>query len=209
MHKKYFVFGMQRSGTNFLEVLMRKNFGATKLNVQNGSWKHSIEVPPKYSNEFPTFVIYKNPYTWVESICMRNTVDWLKTQKTYPANEIDDKRYTLGDPPLNIVNLIKTYKHFHDTWLDKADIIIRYEDLLLEEKRNRILSHIERLGFDKSVENWQVPRKGGVSQSRDYNDEREQYYLSGKPNHLDNLQIAKINYILGKEQISNMGYEIL
>ena len=210
--KGYYVFGLQRSGTNFLEQLMKKNFGAQRRNSAKDSWKHSIDIPTGYERGAPTLIIHKNPYTWVESIALRNTVDWLKTQNTYPAKEIEDDRYVIGSsPPMNIINLAKTYKHFHETWLKDEYLVISYENLLIEEKRNEALRSIqERYDFSRPKNKpWEIPQRGSVSQSRDYNTQREEYYIQGKPETLNHLQIAKINFILGKDLISSMGYEVL
>lgn len=86
------VFGVQRSGTNFVERLLRDNITKSKpINTwQTGVWKHSYGIdtkPPRkakekdigsygskeyydkiVSGEHPTIYIHKNPYTWLSSI---------------------------------------------------------------------------------------------------------------------------------------------
>jgi len=124
--KGYYVFGLQRSGTNFLETIFNQNFMSNRMNgfCDYRSWKHSIDVPAKYDSTVTTFVIHKNPYTWVESIALRNNVDWLKSQTTYPALEINDPRVAIGDKKkFDLINLCKTYRHFHETWLDRSDMV--------------------------------------------------------------------------------------
>jgi len=212
----YYMWGIQRSGTNFLEQLLKTNYQAHKRNAAKSAWKHSIDDPiDGWSRSLPNFVIHKNPYTWVESIATRNTVDWLKTQTTYPATDDIDSELQLGDKKLNIVNLAKTYKHFYDNWLDRTDLklymVIRYEDLLIDDKRYKILLDIPmRMSFPKPQrDKFMIPKIGGVSQSKDYTEEREEYYKSGRPSVLTQKQIEAVTETVGVELITKMGYEVL
>lgn len=212
----YYVFGMQRSGTNFLEQLLKMNYGAKKRNATTSAWKHSIDDPTEgWQKKLPTIIIHKNPYAWVESIATRNTVDWLKTQKTYPADEEILPIYKLGPKNMNVVNLAKTYRHFHMNWLGRTDIpnygVIRYEDLLVDDKRYKILLQFnEKFGWHKPAnDRFRIPSRGSVSQSKDYNEEREKYYLDFKPKELTQIQIEAINETIGEDLITKMGYDIL
>ena len=216
-NNQYYVFGLQRSGTNFLETILNQNFMTTRMNgnAVNRCWKHSIDVPVKYNKDVTTFIIHKNPYTWVESIALRNTVDWLKTQTTYPALEINDPRVVIGTKKkLDLINLCKTYRHFHETWLDKGHMVIKYEDMLIPQNRTQIINNIHTdMGLTKKTgikpPQWIIPNKGQVSQSRDYTQDREQYYIKGKPKTLSDLQIATLNEVIGTDLILKMGYEVL
>lgn len=201
---QYYIFGLQRSGTNFLENILRTNYKATKLNRTTKSWKHSIDVPEGYNSKKPTVLIHKNPYTWVESICLRNKVDWLKTQKTYPADEIEDEHLSLGR--MNIKNLAKTYKHFHDTWLSQDIHIIQYEMLL--EKSEKLLGDLETsFGWNRTSSTLSIPPRGKVSQSKDYDETREKYYKSQTPKKLTKYHIKTINDILGDDTFKKLGYK--
>lgn len=179
------------------------------------SWKHSIDVPAKYDDTITTFVIHKNPYTWVESIALRNDVDWLKTQTTYPALEINDKRVMIGDKrKFDLINLCKTYRHFHETWLNRGDMIIKYEDMLIPETRRDIINRIhENMGYveKRGVKppQWIIPEAGTVSQSKKYTADHTEYYIKGKPKTLSDLQMYTINRYVGVDLIEQMGYEVL
>lgn len=208
----YFIFGLQRSGTNYLEQLINQNFNGRRANRVNKCWKHSINIPEGYNDQQPTLIIYKNPYTWVESICLRNTVDWLKTQKDYPAQEGPDE-LLLGPNEINIENLAKTYNHFLNTWLwnrswNVKTCVIKYEDLLITNSRNSILSGISQILPVRKSNEWVNPQRGKISQSKDYNEDREHYYLSMKPQQLTRTHLDSINNILG-DRIVELGYEKL
>ena len=211
----YYIFGLQRSGTNFLQKLIFCNFHARKVNAKEGAWKHSIVDPPKYDKSLPTIIIYKNPYTWVESVSMRNNVDWIETQNKYPVNEQIREALKVGPKNMNLRNLCMTYSSFHNNWLRRNDInkylIIKYEDLLDPEKRSEVLAKIEdRFGFQRKTRGkWVIPERGDVSQSKDYDEEREKYYLECKPKYLTSRQINEVNRIVGAKRIMRMGYKIL
>ena len=78
MIKPIYIFGIHRSGTNYLMSLLNSNFGKIhEKNINNNYqplWKHSVVVDSNIG-DYPTFVIYKNPYTWVESIIKRKQDD--------------------------------------------------------------------------------------------------------------------------------------
>lgn len=214
----YFDFGLQRSGTNYLEQLIQQNFKGQRQNRNNASWKHFIDPPDLWNGQNPTFLIYKNPYTWVESICFRNAVDWIKTQRVYPALE-GEAIYKLGPKSISVKQLAKTYRHWHDKWIENPKpsanyenvVIIRYEDLLRDGRRNDILTNIQtKFNVNrKNPNNWIVPQRGKVSQSRDYDKEREAYYLNMKPTKLEQKHINIINEIVGKDLIAKLEYEVL
>lgn len=183
-------------------------------NNQRGSWKHSIEDPVKYVKTEPTIIIHKNPYTWVESISLRNNVDWKTTQQKYPAHAKTSDELYIGESRMNITNLMMTYKEFHDNWLYREDIpsyvVIKYEDLLVPELRVGILDNIRKtFGWQAMHKDWVVTKPGSVSQSKDYNEDRERYYISGIPKTLTRDQIHEINRVMEIWPIHRMGYTIL
>lgn len=211
----YYAFGLQRSGTNFIESLFKLNYAEHTWNSQRfGSWKHSINIPKSYIFQIPTVIIHKNPYTWIESIAMRNHVDWLKMQTSYPADEPTDPELQVGPYHMNVTNLARTYRHFHLNWLDRFEIpkyiVIRYEDLLVDTTLDFTMRQVENtFSWERKFNKIVIPEKGGVSQSRDYDDERQNYYLRGKPTTLTDRHIDEINNVIGRGLIMKMGYQIL
>lgn len=210
----YYMFGLQRSGTNFLTNLIKINFAKDIQNTQSVSWKHSIEDPVGYDKNVPTIIIHKNPYTWVESISMRNKVDWIGMQKKYHALEKTTEEFTIGPNKMNLTNLMMTYRDFHNNWLNRSDIpnylVIKYEDLLKEDTRNAVLERIEQtFGWERVRPDWRLPVRGTVSQSKDYTEEREKYYIEGIPQNLNREHIHEINRVMEIWPIHGMGYTIL
>jgi hypothetical protein len=207
----YYIFGIQRSGTNFVEATMKNNFAIRKTNTQKNCWKHSITVPKSYKTNSPTIVIYKNPYTWVESIAFRNSVDWVRTQVTYPAKEPCDDELKVGEDGLNVTNLAKTYNHFYTTWLlntpGSNTAFIKYEDLLVPSSRLKIFENVQtNFALQRKGSNLVFPEKGAVSQSKDYTNSREDYYRKQMPEHLTKVQIDEISRILDDRIFEKTGY---
>lgn len=207
---RYFLFGLQRSGTNFLERTMTKNFNSSRTNSthKGNCWKHSLDLPSGYNKTVPTLVIYKNPYTWVESLCLRNCVDWEKTQTKFPVTE-GPVKLRLGPKHFNVVQLAKTYKYWCDTWV-LSDLpnryIIRYEDLLHQDRFDYILSELSKILQEKKKDSWHVPPKGAVPQSKNYTAARELYYKEMKPTELKEFHIAAIRDIIGPDYMEKLRY---
>lgn len=212
---QYFIFGLQRSGTNFVEQCLRLNYNnVTRVNRQNKCWKHSINYPQGFAGQKSSIIIFKNPYTWLESIAFRNTVDWAKRQTTYDPYEECDPELRIGPRNYNAISLVKTYKHFHATWVTEygfnpEPIYVKYEDLLIPNRRDQIFMGIEsRLDLKRKKPHLVYPDKGKVSQSSDYDDIRELYYIKQRPERLTPKQVSMVGDVLG-DMISELGYERL
>ena len=207
------IFGLQRSGTNFLEQLLCTNSHDISVQINQ---KHSLNVPADFDDSINTFVVYKNPYTWIESICFRNKVDWIKKSSAenstmlhlYPALEHIDNKYKIGTHKINLVNLCKAYNHFHRNWKNVEATCIRfikYEDLLSDNKVEVIQSLLQFV--DADVSDVKIPGPGKVSQSKRYTVTDEEYYKKSKPKYLTDEQIAKANEFLKDDIFEFLGYE--
>lgn len=231
MPNEIYLFGLHRSGTNYLAKLLHMNFSKLKnLNTNlnfSEYWKHSIKVPEKMEN-VPIFVIYKNHLTWLESVIFRRENDGehiirytkikddILNQNRIIKTEND---YILSDKKISLNLITNCYKQFYENWVfslkeeyRKNLILIKYEDLLLDNKRNNILNKItEILNWSeqrkyKKTENWINPEKGDVFLSNGYNDESEKYYIQGSPKQLTSEQISIANRIIDdkfKEELNN------
>jgi len=59
------IYGLQRSGTNYVSYLMNENFINSKMLVNIGGWKHGHYIPCDKSN---VITVFKNPYAWLWSV---------------------------------------------------------------------------------------------------------------------------------------------
>lgn len=205
---KYSLFGIHRSGTNYLAQLLLRNFNAVK---RKGYWKHSLEVPKTWRQEYFAVLIYKNPVTWTESI-IRKKVDWNERQTRYPATK-EHENSDLMIRGNNIENLVKTWIDFHDTWFfsdlmrGKNRHIIRYEDLLVDELRDNHLSKIQSLtGWKEVVPAWVDIPPGDVPVSESFKESKKEFYLKMESKILNTDQVKFIKEMVGEERLSAMGY---
>ena len=197
MDVKFYISGLQRSGTNYLSSLLIENF--FEFSHCNGGftspgWKHHIEpvdgLQAHVDSHKPAawFMIYKNPYTWVESLCHRNRVDYKNTQKMFGA--ADGNGFIYGSNSLNVEHLAKTWNHWTKKWLLETPpcvenmYAVKYESLLDEHDRNHLLDKVcNDLELKRKHNNyWQNIEFGKVTQSPRFDEEKIKYYKNVEHN---------------------------
>jgi len=211
--KEVYVFGLHRSGTNYLTSLLNVNFKKIIQVNSDGNytplWKHSVVVDSTIG-DYPTFVVYKNPYTWVESIIKRRQDDGhnIMLASKYLPHYVDENRYIKTDSDLSYYDgkisferLLNIYRQFHENWIlnfpkQNNLFVISYEDLLIKEKRDKILDIIGKKFNWDSPNNWLNSEPGTIPLSKDYTHERGEYYLNGKPKELSIEEIEMIDTII-------------
>lgn len=63
------IYGLQRSGTNWLTFLLNENFRDVNVLVNEGGWKHGHYYAPWIlKKEVHVVSIIKNPYSWLVSV---------------------------------------------------------------------------------------------------------------------------------------------
>jgi hypothetical protein len=212
--QKFRHYGLQRSGTNFLEGLMYRYFEVWCRNGGSGpKWKHSLEMAP-FEDDMFYLVIAKNPYSWVESIAYRNPMDYIEKQKLYPAGEPISANLIAGPNKINVVNAAKTWNYFYANWKPFVSYekvyCVKYEDLLIEEKRKSILEDIHekfRCKWRDNPLSYKSPETSILDRNQD--ESKTKYYLSEKPKNLTDVQIEAITKNINKELFDFFGYEHL
>lgn len=192
------VFGLQRSGTTFLEKLLSQNF---QCKLSSEHWKHSIERVPTHS---PTFVIFKNPYTWIESIMFREHADLPATSpEIVLPSYLNAGVCTLTDDPVSInpVELAKLYERYFYSWYDWARIV-RYEDLIQQDTLKKF---IDSVAIERKAKDIVIP-EAGFFMSEGYSEDIVPYYLKGKPTKLTDRQLMAVNPFISKEMLEILGY---
>ncbi len=194
MHIK--IFGIQRTGTNYLGFLVGRNIIVRKTPImlrdvgclQNEpGWKHG---PIPYVNDIDAalrkaasniaIILIKNPYTWYTSI-----VKWTNGTKKYNYDGFG------GQTPEHVFkrynNLYEKHRKFllgenkHTVYTD--GVLIRYEDLILEPK-NEIYRVAKKFNLSVKDEFKDIKK---VAQSKKFTDERRSYYLAQKPTYEKDL----------------------
>jgi hypothetical protein len=212
--QKFRHHGLQRSGTNYLEGLMYRYFEVWCRNGGSGpKWKHSLEMSP-FEDDMFYLVIAKNPYAWVESIAFRNPMDYIEKQRLYPAGEPTSPDLMAGTNRINVVNAAKTWNHFYNNWKHFASYekvyYMKYEDLLVEEKRKSILEDIHaKFGCEWRTNplSYKKSETYILDQKQDTN--KTDYYLSEKPKNLTSIQIQAISDHIDNDLLHFFGYKNL
>ena len=137
------IFGLQRSGTNFSEQLVKRNLVGVNTVVQwnkpNGIWKHAYNIdnggvksgakpnsagnrrdPQKYEligKTIKAWYIHKNPYSWIESICTKQ-VDIKKHYPWVMQNQCKEeyREEFLELKQLNVAALAELYRDHTEFW---------------------------------------------------------------------------------------------
>jgi len=215
-------YGLQRSGTNFLEFLFKKNYQVHFLNSDKDRrsplqkhcrfYKNKELIPePQYCNEIivdeleqfeslfkvePDYylIISKDPYSWYLSYrTWADKCNWPKVTHHY----------------------IEEYNQFYKTFMEFSSqsdkfLFIRYTDLI--EDTGAVLSSLEnRMELKrKLLSRLKLKKPGKVSQSSAFSETKRTYYLNQeylKKYSADDLRI--VNELLDPQVISFLGYEPL
>jgi hypothetical protein len=190
---KFCIFGLQRSGTTFLEFLLVNNFDCEIANNEN--WKHSLT---KIESNHIVFNIYKNPYTWIESIVFRDPADILVT-----SDSLLTPGYNIGHDKVNLANLAKLYNDYALEWFDK-DTFVSYESLIDD---SRLDEFIQTLPFNRRNLELEIPKPGSLFMSEGFSNDSIRYYLNGNPTLLTCSDISIINQNISNEVFDMLGYK--
>ena len=215
----FLIFGLQRSGTNLLSNMLTKSFSSLENNFFqinerrfDSVWKHSIHVPTIYI-DCPLFVIFKNPYKWVESICLNNHADILSRQAKYPIDEKEGfaNNDLFGEKKFNLENLGKLYSHFFESWVVnqnkniKQKIIVKYEDLLDKKKREIFFDKVsKKFNINLNILTDPISLIGQVYQSENYSKKNIDNY-----NESSKLQLNKENLIVLNSNLNDLIFNTL
>lgn len=168
--RKCYIFGLQRSGTNFLQNLLETNLNYRVDNITLSSdplgvWKHRV-IPPDIENIMvdDIFLILKRPLNWIESICFRSPVDIVSTQEKYQLKSTES--LVIGKNNINLENLIKLYIDHFNNWIYNPPMHIKNNlNILVYEQILECQSSYLNL---KTLNNlyWKFPKKVYMSKKK-------------------------------------------
>ena len=207
------MFGIQRTGTNFIQQILRQNYKNVRALDNQFGWKHGtplslkkidiwIAAKPNRKKYYPILndiksgnlmypcFIIKNPYSWHQSIKKWNGSKF-NLEKSY-------KRYNL---------LYTSYRNFYEedyksSGLYRQGIIIRYEDVLKDTQR--VISEIAKSFGLEPKGNFVIPNK--VPQSANFDEDRKKFYLGSGTFDLPSKIVQKINSLVDWNLMAFYGY---
>lgn len=214
-------YGLQRSGTNYLETLLKKNYRVRFLNKNADRrsplqkhcrlYKNKQIIPePKYRNNIVVetveqlesffevvpdhyLIVSKDPYSWYLSY-----KNWAKK---------------CGWPDVTH-HYIEEYNLFYKTFLKLASqsnkfVFVKYIDLI--KAPNEVLNSLkDYMNLQKRLlAKLALKVPGRVSQSDTFTEERKAYYLNEQ--YLEKYspeELKTLNDLLDPEVASSLGYEL-
>ncbi len=182
---KYYIFGIQRTCTNYAKVLVQNNFYGecgNKNDYGHWSWKHNGDAEQATANlaqNTPVIFCYKEPKRWLGSI-KNQSIDFVNRYglSNYP-------NYT--DPQLIINNsefswsmpkALQVWVDFHINWIrcaHRCNMVVLNQEKMLEQpnvidvltriqfKQELIKKHMQWLTIDNYVDHSLTITKNKIS----------------------------------------------
>ncbi len=137
-------------------------------------------------------VSIKDPYGWIDSMWRwaLNSDEQDQPYMFFQTDKYEDRNlktaYRLRDNEEATVKHIHSFNERYKNWLDNAPLVIRYEDLLIEEQRNTILETLKKeyglLGVEEFVDHTDGadPLPGNMTKDPSMKTDYADYYLNRK-----------------------------
>lgn len=235
---EYCVLGLQRSGTNYLNALIKRNIKASiyyprnRWTQQRGIWKHSMDLENKpdfeqvkdgsatnygaaggnhrlhWLKDMAAVYIHKHPYSWIESI-IYNNVD---IKRTYP--EVMRTPKTHEDHIfefLDLAQLVDLWQRHVTYWYSKKEEFGIY-CLSYENLLSNTEYHLRNMAkrWDREcVSNNGYLEVDKVGQSEKFNDKLKQKYTTVQISILGYHHIEYINKNLSQSLMKDLGYSMI
>ena len=221
---KFIVFGLQRSGTNFLEANIRANLSGIEIGNAFSAgdiWKHafSIESPSKHINPAAKHwynqetadklnhtahvFLHKNPYTWIESLLNRQ----MDLKRTYPLSNRKNNEDDVMINNINVTYLAELWTDHAQYWLSKGTYRIRYEDIIVNP--NAVIQEIEKISKHFNLKMADQPKAIQTVKMSSFDEKKRDSLLSFHTPRLDGNEFAiqSINSIIPDDLMEKLGYE--
>lgn len=200
---KYSVYGMHRSGTNWLSKLVKSSVGGdylpTNERARHKDWKHTF-TKDNFTSDITYLYIYKNPYQWIESVG-RNCEDIHGILGNLPrGNKHSIPTYNRGKSRGNtdILSLCTLYNKTLGLWLEKSkryDIRFIYYNTLLED-----IDHLTQfIDTTSPIEDVNMEYHVNIKMQRNIDDSIRDYYKEGLPENLSKETTAYISENINDE----------
>ena len=161
-------YGLHRSGTNFLRIILQENYHVSVL-TNVGGWKHGFyELPQRLGRELDCIICMKDPYAWVHSF-----YNYRHPEKDLPFSDFVRNELTLIGPDgpehtITSPNPLKHWVRMHEHWRaaelkEHRKFVFRYEEILANPAASiQELVRVLKLERKKSV-GYRVMRLVGLA----------------------------------------------
>lgn len=225
------IYGLQRSGTNYVTHLLNTNFKNTKVLVNVGGWKHGhYAIPYIFPEEIDSAIVFKNPYAWLWSVYEYwgpnkklnigpnlegvSFEQFVKSRATYEVQK--------GVPYLiRAANAVQYWNNMNYHWLtimpQKSRVChITYESVLASMHKT-LLQLMEVYGLDPVSENLDfkgsnytfTPSGENLKENKESKFSKQSYYTQSKYlEHYTPELIDFVNQNLDQEVMQRLGYRM-
>jgi len=132
-------YGLHRSGTNFLRVILQENYEIVLL-TNTGGWKHGYyELPQRLGHETDVVICVKNPYAWLLSFYNHLQPEKKITFEEFLSQPLNLQRPERQDRALCADGPAQLWVQMYEHWLavelkNHRRFIFRYEDVLADPR---------------------------------------------------------------------------
>jgi hypothetical protein len=132
-------YGLHRSGTNFLRVILQENYEVNLL-TNTGGWKHGYyELPQRLGREMDVVICVKNPYAWLLSFYKHLQPEQTISFAEFLRQPINLQRPERQDRALCADGPAQLWVQMYEHWLaielkHHRKFLFRYEDVLADPR---------------------------------------------------------------------------
>lgn len=164
-------FGLQRSGTNLLRVLLQDNFDALVHANEGGAKHYEYRVAEVLGRELDCVVCVKDPFSWLTSFHRwyhRNDDTSLRHFVSQPLtthSSVTDQSYSAKNP-------VRYWNELNAHWLgiplrEGRILVSRYEDVVEDQERS-VCGLADELGLERTSARWKAPKRQLRALKEDY-----------------------------------------
>jgi hypothetical protein len=202
------VIGLQRSGTNYLNGLVKRNFLNFQLVPHRVLWKHDFaeNVPPEFPDDALVVLIHKSPYSWVESLS-RNAKDlWKYHDLKGDGVQVLIRRgnYEGMRVPADLERLCDIYSRYHLGWVRSGHNVmpLAFERLLTDV--DGVVAELAAAGLQRRQGD-HLDLEFEVNQSRSLSDEDRARLVDATSFDLDDEVLMAITRFVDADLWASLG----
>lgn len=213
-------FGLQRSGTNLLRVLLHDNFDAV-VHANEGGAKHfEYRVPELLGRELDCVICVKEPFSWLTSFHRwfhRHDDTSLReflSAALSTTSSVTDQSYSAKNP-------VRYWNELNAHWLGipirtHRLFVSRYEDVI-ENQESAVCALAAELGLVRTSDRWKSPKRQLRALKEDYDagsiERREKFDAAYYREHqymadFDDESLAFVQSELDGDVLEKLGYAL-
>lgn len=224
------VFGLQRSGTNFLEQMIINNVSDVRLECHwrgtHGIWKHAFNLETNDPDEkiiglkgdpvkakmigedIKGVYIHKHPYAWIESVINKK----IDIKKTHPSVIEESNIPDMIINELNVVKMAELHRNHSTYWLKKVEenkvYHVKFENMIESKEQTRqTIINIANF-FGKRITNNKIEVIEKAKLSSPFTEDDRARYKNYQFKILTYEQVQEINKVLDRDILNKQGYSL-